>query len=177
MSKGLAQIMKQAQQMQQKMARLQEEASQRTAEASVGGGAVTAVVNGKNQVLSLSIRKEAVDPEDVEMLQDLVVAAVNEALKKVQSEVAVEMEKITGGMSISRTFLKKVAKRADTPILVTPTGPRRLAVLSCLLGPLLVFWYRKCAWKTLGNGFLKFYAFTLCIKLLYFKINTKTAGF
>jgi len=104
MSKGLAQIMKQAQQMQQKMARLQEEASQRTAEASAGGGAVTAIVNGKNQLLSLSIRKEAVDPEDVEMLQDLVVAAVNEALKKVQSEVAVEMEKITGGMSIPGLF-------------------------------------------------------------------------
>jgi DNA-binding YbaB/EbfC family protein len=104
MSKGLAQIMKQAQQMQQKMARLQEEASQRTAEASVGGGAVTAVVNGKNQVMSLSIRKEAVDPEDVEMLQDLVVAAINEALKKVQGEVAVEMEKITGGMNIPGLF-------------------------------------------------------------------------
>jgi DNA-binding YbaB/EbfC family protein len=104
MSKGLAQIMKQAQQMQQKMARLQEEASQRTAEASVGGGAVTAVVNGKNQVVSLAIRKEAVDPEDVEMLQDLVVAAVNEALKKVQSEVAAEMERITGGLSIPGLF-------------------------------------------------------------------------
>jgi len=104
MSKGLAQIMKQAQQMQQKMARLQEEASQKTAEVSVGGGVVTAVVNGKNQVLSLSIRKEAVDPEDVEMLQDLVVAAVNEALKKVQSEVAAEMEKITGGMNIPGLF-------------------------------------------------------------------------
>ncbi|MGA7826215.1 MAG: YbaB/EbfC family nucleoid-associated protein [Geobacteraceae bacterium] len=104
MSKGLAQIMKQAQQMQQKMARLQEEASQRTAEASVGGGAVTAVVNGKNQVLSLSIRKEAVDPDDVEMLQDLVVSAVNEALKKVQGEVAAEMEKITGGMNIPGLF-------------------------------------------------------------------------
>lgn len=104
MSKGLAQIMKQAQQMQQKMARLQEEASQRTAEASVGGGAVTAVVNGKNQVMSLSIRKEAVDPEDVEMLQDLVVAAINEALKKVQSEVSAEMERITGGLNIPGLF-------------------------------------------------------------------------
>jgi DNA-binding YbaB/EbfC family protein len=90
--------------MQQKMARLQEEASQRTAEASVGGGAVTAVVNGKNQVMSLSIRKEAVDPEDVEMLQDLVVAAVNEALKKVQSEVSAEMERITGGLNIPGLF-------------------------------------------------------------------------
>jgi len=100
MSKGLAQIMKQAQMMQQKMARLQEEAAQRTAEATVGGGAVAAVANGRNQIVSLTIRKEAVDPEDVEMLQDLVMAAVNEALKKVQEEVAAEMTKITGGLSI-----------------------------------------------------------------------------
>jgi nucleoid-associated protein EbfC len=104
MSKGLAQIMKQAQMMQQKMARLQEEAAQRTAEATAGGGAVTAVVNGKNQILSLAIRKEAVDPEDVEMLQDLVMAAVNEALKKVQEDVAAEMGKITGGLSIPGLF-------------------------------------------------------------------------
>ncbi len=100
MSKGLAQIMKQAQMMQQKMARLQEEAAQKTAEATVGGGAVTALVNGKNQLLSLTIKKEAVDPEDVEMLQDLVVSAVNEALKKVQSELSAEMSKITGGLNI-----------------------------------------------------------------------------
>jgi DNA-binding YbaB/EbfC family protein len=86
------------------MARLQEEAAQRTAEATAGGGAVTAVVNGKNQILSLSIRKEAVDPEDVEMLQDLVMAAVNEALKKVQEDVAAEMGKITGGLSIPGLF-------------------------------------------------------------------------
>ncbi|MEA5115013.1 MAG: YbaB/EbfC family nucleoid-associated protein [Geobacteraceae bacterium] len=104
MSKGLAQIMKQAQMMQQKMARLQEEAGQKTAEAASGGGVVTAVVNGKNQIVSLVIRKEAVDPEDVEMLQDLVMAAVNEALKKVQSDVAEEMGKITGGLSIPGLF-------------------------------------------------------------------------
>lgn len=104
MSKGLAQIMKQAQMMQQKMARLQEEAGQKTAEAASGGGAVTAVVSGKNQIVSLVIRKEAVDPEDVEMLQDLVMAAVNEALKKVQSDVAAEMGKITGGLSIPGLF-------------------------------------------------------------------------
>ena len=66
MSKGLAQIMKQAQMMQQKMGKLQEEAAERTAEVTTGGGAVTVVVNGKNQVLSLVIKKEAVDPEDVE---------------------------------------------------------------------------------------------------------------
>ena len=104
MSKGLAQIMKQAQMMQQKMAKLQEEAAQKTAEATAGGGAVSAVVNGKNQIVSLTIKKEAVDPEDVEMLQDLVVAAVNEALAKVQAELAEQMGKITGGINIPGLF-------------------------------------------------------------------------
>ncbi len=104
MSKGLAQIMKQAQMMQQKMAKLQEEATQRTAEATVGGGAVSVVVNGKNQIVSLTIKKEAVDPEDVEMLQDLVMAAVNEALGKVQSEMAEQMSKVTGGLNIPGLF-------------------------------------------------------------------------
>ena len=104
MSKGLAQIMKQAQMMQQKMARLQEESAQQTAEATAGGGAVTALVNGKNQILSLAIKKEAVDPEDVEMLQDLIVAAVNEALAKVHAEMAEQMGKITGGLNIPGLF-------------------------------------------------------------------------
>lgn len=104
MSKGLANIMKQAQMMQQRMAKLQEEASEKTAEASVGGGTVTAVVNGKNQLLSLTIKKEAVDPEDVEMLQDLVVSAVNEALKKVQTQMSEEMGKVTGGLNIPGLF-------------------------------------------------------------------------
>ena len=104
MSKGLAQIMKQAQMMQQKMAKLQEEAAQQTAEATAGGGAVTALVNGKNQLLSLTIKKEAVDPEDVEMLQDLIVAAVNEALAKVHAEMAEQMGKITGGLNIPGLF-------------------------------------------------------------------------
>ena len=104
MSKGLAHIMKQAQMMQQKMAKLQEEASEKTATATAGGGAVTAVVNGKNQILSLSIKKEAVDPEDVEMLQDLVMAAINEALAKVHTEMAEQMGKITGGLNIPGLF-------------------------------------------------------------------------
>jgi nucleoid-associated protein EbfC len=104
MSKGLAGIMKQAQMMQQRMAKIQEEATQKTAEATAGGGAVTAVVNGKNQILSLTIKKEAVDPDDVEMLQDMVVAAVNEALAKVQADMATEMGKVTGGLSIPGLF-------------------------------------------------------------------------
>lgn len=104
MSKGLASIMKQAQMIQQKMARLQEEAAQKTAEATSGGGAVSVTVNGKNEIISLSIKKEAADPNDVEMLQDLIVAAVNEAMKKVHSELSGEMSKITGGMSIPGLF-------------------------------------------------------------------------
>ena len=104
MSKGLAGIMKQAQMMQQRMAKLQEEASNRTATASVGGGVVTATVTGKNQLVSLELKREAVDPEDVEMLQDLVVAAVNEALAKVQADMAQEMSKVTGGISIPGLF-------------------------------------------------------------------------
>ncbi len=104
MSKGLAHIMKQAQMMQQKMARLQEEAAEKTAEGTAGGGAVVAVANGKNQLLSLTIKKEAVDPEDVEMLQDLVLAAVNEALAKVHAEMSEQMSKLTGGLSIPGLF-------------------------------------------------------------------------
>lgn len=104
MSKGLAGIMKQAQMIQQKMAKLQEEAAQKTAEATAGGGAVTVVVSGKNEIKSLTIKPEAVDPNDVEMLQDLITAAVNEALKKVHEEMSSEMSKITGGMNIPGLF-------------------------------------------------------------------------
>ena len=104
MSKGLAGIMKQAQMIQQKMAKLQEEASLKEASAAAGGGAVTVVVNGKNEIKSLVIKPEAVDPNDVEMLQDLIIAAVNEALKKVHTELSEEMSKITGGMSIPGLF-------------------------------------------------------------------------
>ncbi|PLX80531.1 MAG: YbaB/EbfC family nucleoid-associated protein [Desulfuromonas sp.] len=104
MAKGLGNIMKQAQQMQQKMARLQEELAEKTVEASSGGGIVTAVVNGKQQIVELKIDQSAVDPDDVEMLQDLVVAAVNEALKESQEMAQAEMGKITGGMNIPGLF-------------------------------------------------------------------------
>ena len=104
MSKGLAGIMKQAQMIQQKMAKLQEEAANKTAEATAGGGAVTVLVSGKNEIKSLTIKPEAVDPNDVEMLQDLIIAAVNEALKKVHEEMSSEMSKITGGMNIPGLF-------------------------------------------------------------------------
>jgi len=104
MSKGMGNIIKQAQLMQQKMARLQEDLGNREVEASSGGGMVTATVNGKQQLLSLKIEPSAVDAEDVEMLQDLVIAAVNEAIKKSQDMAQQEMSKITGGMQIPGLF-------------------------------------------------------------------------
>lgn len=100
MAKGLGNIMKQAQMMQKKMAELQAELEQRQVEATAGGGMVTAVVTGKQQLVSLSIEPAAVDPEDIEMLQDLIVAAVNEAVRKSQDMVQEEMSKVTGGMNI-----------------------------------------------------------------------------
>ncbi len=97
---GLGQMMKQAQKMQAKIMKIQEEMGERSVEASSGGGMVSVTANGKQEVLSIRIEPEVVDPEDVEMLQDLVVAAVNEALKKAQEMMAEEMAKVTGGMSI-----------------------------------------------------------------------------
>ena len=104
MSKGLGNIMKMAQQAQQKMLKVQEELAAKQVEASSGGGMVAAVVNGKQELLSLRIEKDAVDPNDVEMLQDLIVAAVNEALRKAQEMIAAEMQKVTGGMNIPGLF-------------------------------------------------------------------------
>jgi DNA-binding YbaB/EbfC family protein len=92
--------MKQAQQMQRRMAELQEELERKQVEASAGGGMVTAVVSGKQQLLDLKIEPAAVDPDDVEMLQDLVTAAVNEALKQSQQMAQEEMAKVTGGLNI-----------------------------------------------------------------------------
>ncbi len=92
--------MKQAQQLQSKMARMQEEMAQKTIEASAGGGMVKVVANGKQEVVSIHIEKEVVDPDDIEMLQDLILAAVNEALVQSQKMVSDEMSKLTGGMNI-----------------------------------------------------------------------------
>lgn len=100
MAKGMGNIMKQAQLMQQKMERMQQELAEREVEASAGGGMVTAVANGRQQLVSLRIERSVVDPEDVEMLQDLVLAAVNEALRKSQDMMQQEMAKITGGLNI-----------------------------------------------------------------------------
>ena len=97
---GIGNLMKQAQKMQSQMAKIQEEMAGRTVEASAGGGMVTAMANGRQELVSLRIEKEVVDPEVVEMLQDLLVAAVNEALKKSQEMVSEEMSKLTGGFQI-----------------------------------------------------------------------------
>ena len=93
-------IMKQAQKMQQRMLQLQEELAAKTVEATAGGGMVSVTVNGKFEVLSLKIEKEVVNPEDIDMLQDLIVAAVNEGIRKAQEMASAEMAKITGGMQI-----------------------------------------------------------------------------
>ena len=97
-------MVKQAQKMQQDMLKMQEEMEQKAYEASAGGGVVTAQVNGMHEVVSLTIAPDAVDPEDVEMLQDLVIAAVNEALRKADSEASANMAKLTGGLNLGGLF-------------------------------------------------------------------------
>ncbi len=97
-------MMKQVQKMQAQMAQLQEELANKVVEASAGGGMVQVKVNGKQEVLEIKIQPEAVDPEDVEMLEDMVLAAVNEALRNAQEMIASEMSKITGGMNIPGLF-------------------------------------------------------------------------
>lgn len=96
----MGKMMKQVQKMQQDMAKMQEEVVLKTVEATAGGGMVKVVVNGKQEVQSLEIKPEAVDPEDVEMLQDMILAAVNEGIRKSQDLVSSEMSKITGGMKL-----------------------------------------------------------------------------
>ena len=93
-------MIKQAQKMQQDMLKMQEEMESKEYDATAGGGMVKAVVNGKHEVLSLTINPEAVDPEDVEMLQDMVIAAVNEAVRAAMEDMSSSMGKITGGMNL-----------------------------------------------------------------------------
>ncbi len=97
-------MMKQAQKMQQEMLRMQEELESKEYTATVGGGTVTAAVNGKHEVLRLTIQPEAVDPDDVEMLQDMVIAAVNEAMRAAEAEAANNMSKLTGGLNLGGLF-------------------------------------------------------------------------
>jgi hypothetical protein len=97
---GMGNMMKQAQKLQADMQKLQEELGDKQTEGTAGGGMVKAVVTGKQDLVSIEIEKEVVDPEDVEMLQDLVTAAVNEALRKSREMVTEEMSKLTGGLNI-----------------------------------------------------------------------------
>ena len=92
--------MKQAQKLQEKMAKVQEELASKTVEATAGGGMVTAVVNGKSELVSIRIEKDVVNPDDVEMLQDLIVAAVSEGVRKAQEMASAEMARVTGGMKL-----------------------------------------------------------------------------
>jgi len=93
-------MLKQAQKIQDDMARVQLELEVKEYEVTVGGGAVKTVISGKKEVLSLEIKPEVVDPEDIEMLQDLIISAINEGIRKVETESEEEMEKITGGMKM-----------------------------------------------------------------------------
>ena len=98
--KNMGGMMKQAQKLQKKMLKMQEELALKTVEVSAGGGMVKVVATGNQKIQSISLEKEVVDPEDVEMLEDLVLAAVNDALNKSQEMVSSEMSKLTGGMNI-----------------------------------------------------------------------------
>ena len=99
-----AQMMKQAQKMQQELLRMQEEQENKTYTAKAGGGMVAASVNGRHEIVSLEINPEAVDPDDVEMLQDMIIAAVNEAMRTADAEAANNMSRLTGGMNLGGLF-------------------------------------------------------------------------
>ena len=99
-----AAMMKQVQKMQQEMMRMQEEMENKTYSASTGGGMVTASVNGKHEVVDLQINPDAVDPEDVEMLQDMIIGAVNEAMRAADTDSANNMSRLTGGLNLGGLF-------------------------------------------------------------------------
>ena len=99
-----AAMMRQVQKMQQEAIRMQEELENKTYTANAGGGMVSASVNGKHEVVSLSINPEAVDPDDVEMLQDMVIAAVNEAMRAADTDSANNMSRLTGGLNLGGLF-------------------------------------------------------------------------
>ena len=99
-----AAMMKQAQKLQQEMIRMQQEQEAKTFTANAGGGMVSATVNGKHELLGLEINPEAVDPDDVEMLQDMILAAVNEAMRTADAEAANNMSRLTGGLNLGGLF-------------------------------------------------------------------------
>ncbi|MBU4320848.1 MAG: YbaB/EbfC family nucleoid-associated protein [Thermodesulfovibrionales bacterium] len=98
--KMLGDIMREAQKLQTEMQRMQEESKKKTVEATAGGGMVTVIANGGGEIISIKIEKDVVNPDDVEMLQDLILAAANEALRRAQEMVNEGMSKLTGGMQI-----------------------------------------------------------------------------
>ena len=104
MTKGFGNLLKQAQQMHTKITELQEEMAGKTVEASSGGGMVSIVMNGKQEVLSIRIDPEVVNREEIDMLQDLIAAAMNEAIRKSHEMMTEEMKKITGGLAIPGLF-------------------------------------------------------------------------
>ena len=97
-------MLKQAQKMQQEMLRMQQEQETKTFSASAGGGRVTATVNGKHELVTLTVKPEAVDPEDVEMLQDTIIAAVNEAMRTADNDATNNMSRLTGGLNLGGLF-------------------------------------------------------------------------
>ena len=99
-----AAMMKPAQKMQQEMLRMQAEQEAKTFTAAAGGGMVAATVNGKHELVNLDIKPEAVDPDDVEMLQDMIIAAVNEAMRAADNEAANNMSRLTGGLNLGGLF-------------------------------------------------------------------------
>ena len=99
-----AAMLKQAQKMQQDMLRMQEEMENKTYTATAGGGMVSASVNGKHEIVSLEIKPDAVDPDDVEMLQDMIIAAVNEAMRTADADAANNMSRLTGGLNLGGLF-------------------------------------------------------------------------
>ena len=99
-----AAMMKQAQKLQQEMLRMQQEQETKTYTAKAGGGMVSATVNGKHEVVNIEINPEAVDPDDVEMLQDMIMAAVNEAMRTADAEAANNMSRLTGGLNLGGLF-------------------------------------------------------------------------
>lgn len=103
-AQNMNQVIKQAQRMQDQITELQEEIEARDFSATAGGGAVEVVLTGKKTVKSLTLKPEVVDPEDIEMLQDLIISAVNEAINNIEAETETEMGKITGGVSLPGLF-------------------------------------------------------------------------
>jgi hypothetical protein len=102
--KNMQNMMKQMQKMQKQMQKIQEELKEKTVEGTAGGGMVTITLNGHKELVGVRIRPEAVDPDDVEMLEDLIMAAMNDAMKKVEDLIQQDMGKLTGGLNIPGLF-------------------------------------------------------------------------